>query len=129
MDHHGVINRAILIHGAWKTRFGATIAASRSDLSVAVVAADNGCEFGKWFYSLPTDSQTTEQARKVQELHAAFHAAAARLLATTANEPSTEAQASRQRYLSLSDQLILALREWEAVLAKEYSQALCVSKK
>lgn len=128
MDHRGVINRAILIHGAWKERFGAVIATDRTDLNIAVVAADNGCEFGKWFYSLPTDSQTTEQARKVQELHAAFHAAAARLLATTANEPSTEAQESRQRYLALSDQLILALRAWEAMLAREYSQTLCGSK-
>ena len=123
MNYHNAIDRAILAHSAWVQRYGNAIAADRSDFSLARVAADNSCEFGQWFYGLPTDLQMTEQGAKVQKLHAAFHAEAARIQEMAINGQSTgatQALDSRRQYLSLSDQLIVALREWEAMLTREH---------
>ena len=121
MDYHKVIDRAILAHSGWKERYGDASAPAGSALSVAQVAADNSCEFGQWFYGLPTDFQVSEQGAKVQKLHAAFHAEAANILTmATSKQSTTTALDSRRHYLSLSNQLIAALREWETTLTREH---------
>ena len=77
-----IFTKAIAAHSSWKARLRAAINNGKSDVSPSQVKVDNQCEFGKWLYGTelsPAEKQT-ENYRAVKQLHAQFHAEAAKVL-------------------------------------------------
>ncbi len=113
------INKAIAAHGVWKVRLHDAIASGTSDYRPETVALDNVCEFGKWFYAIPTSARPTEFWEKVQKLHEQFHKEAGRILDLALNGNRDEALALitdlRGEYVSTSIELTNTLYEWKKV--------------
>ena len=75
------IQKAIGAHSLWKGRLHRAIETGKSEFTVADVAVDNKCEFGKWLYSVaPGSGQSNGHRESVKRLHAAFHKEVANVL-------------------------------------------------
>jgi hypothetical protein len=48
------IDQAIVAHGLWKQRLLSAVTQSANVFQLAQVQVNNGCDFGKWFYGLPS---------------------------------------------------------------------------
>ena len=119
-DYSDQINKALLAHGAWKQRLQSAVAAGASEFVVVHVETDNRCDFGKWFYGLPTGLRATNTAGKIQALHAEFHKEAARILDLALKGKKDQAQQALgpgEKFSLSSGQLALALKQWEKALA------------
>lgn len=110
------IKVALAAHTEWRTRLIDAINKGTSDFDVDLIKVDNLCYFGKWFYSLSQSEQNTDEARKVKELHAAFHKAAAQTLSLALLGKKMDAKRSIEiggAYSQASGRLIFALDEWK----------------
>lgn len=119
-DYSDQINKALLAHGAWKQRLQSVVDVGTSEFSVSQVQVDNHCDFGKWFYGLPTGLRSTDHAGKIQTLHAEFHKEAARILDLALQGKKDQVQKALgqgEKYSLASGQLALALKQWERALA------------
>ena len=119
-DYREQIDKALLAHGAWKQQLNAAIGTSASQFTVAQLRADNLCEFGKWFHSLPPDVQSAQIPASIKKLHAEFHLEASKILDLALKgrkDQALEALGQGQAYNKLSGQLMLAMRQWENTLA------------
>jgi methyl-accepting chemotaxis protein len=118
MDAHE-INKAIAAHGMWKVRLHDAIEKGTSDYQPKVVALDNACEFGKWFYSIPAADRPADFWPKVQLLHARFHQEAGRILQLALDGKKEEALGFmtdlRGVFVSTSIELTGTLAEWKKV--------------
>lgn len=77
-----IFTKAIAAHSSWKARLRSAIGGGTSEFSPSQVKLDNACEFGKWLYGAelsPAEKQS-EHYRTVKQVHAQFHAEAARVL-------------------------------------------------
>ncbi len=116
MSHEPDIDKAIAAHDAWKRRLLSAVSSGSSEFSPDLVRLESRCDFGKWFFGLPAEIRDTEQARKIRQLHAAFHAEAARILSLALEGRRDEAMrslSSESQYASLSRQLALVLGDWK----------------
>lgn len=111
------VTRAIGAHGTWKRRLSDAIESGRSEFSVAKLSVDSACDFGKWFYALPAAERLTDDARKVQQLHAAFHREAGTVLASalTGNKADAAKRLSvSSPFAKVSADLTGAMMQWRA---------------
>ena len=121
MGYSEDIDKAIAAHSLWKLRLHSAVTKGASVFRLAQVQVDNGCDFGRWFYGLPEALQETEPGKTIQNLHAAFHTEAARILQMALNEHVAEAEqalAPGSLYAQLSEQLTAALAQWKATIGK-----------
>ena len=119
MSYSEDIDNALMAHGEWKKRLGAAIESGSSEFTVSQVQVDNGCAFGKWFYGLPSDLRESDQGKKIQRLHAAFHAEAARILDLALKgriREATKAIESGSQFVSISGQLAITLTQWKKTI-------------
>lgn len=111
------ITRAIGAHGTWKRRLLDAIDSGRSEFTVAKVSTDNACDFGRWFYGLPATERATDDARKVQQLHASFHHEAGTVLAAALAGNKSEAAkrlAVSSQFAKVSGDLTGAMMQWRS---------------
>jgi hypothetical protein len=110
------IDAALSAHAQWRNRLNEAIEKGTSEFQVDTVKVDNACQFGKWLYGLPPSDQNSEEAKKIKELHAAFHKVAAETLSMALSGKKEEANKSMQlggNYNRASGKLVLALTDWK----------------
>jgi methyl-accepting chemotaxis protein len=115
----GEITKAIAAHGMWKTRLMDAIDTGKSEFSADVAGLDDRCDFGKWLYGLTTADRSEEHWKKIQQLHAAFHKEASRVLALAVAGRGQEAKAelaAGSTFSTASAQLTVALMDWKKKL-------------
>jgi hypothetical protein len=120
MGYSAEIDNALAAHGQWKQRLAAAIQNGSSEFVPAQVQLDNGCAFGKWFYSLPDPVKNSPQGQEVQKLHAAFHKEAARILDLAIKgqkEAASQAIAPGSVYINISGQLMMAMMRWKVSIS------------
>lgn len=116
MSSSDEITKAMSAHAKWKYRLEDAIASSKSDISVEQAASDNRCDFGKWFYSLPVSVRESPEGKRIQKLHAAFHAETARILGLAlrgAKDEATKAMSLGSSFKTYTGELTLALTDWK----------------
>ena len=74
------IKNAIAAHAMWKIRLQDAIASGASDVDHARASDCHACEFGRWFATVSPLERNSPHGRTVAEMHAKFHAEAARVL-------------------------------------------------
>jgi hypothetical protein len=119
MGYSEDIQNALIAHGQWKQQLASAITNGKSEFSVATVQADNACAFGKWFYALPSRLRESEQAKKIQRLHASFHSEAGRILSLALNgrrDEGAKAIGPGSQYTAISGQLAIAMTQWQKEL-------------
>jgi methionyl-tRNA formyltransferase len=110
------IKKAIGAHGLWKSRLNQAIATGNSEFSVSAVTVDNGCDFGKWLYSLNGAEATSTEYLKVKTLHAEFHRSAAEVLKLAIEghpEQAQSAMASNSPFAKVSAELTTTMMRWK----------------
>jgi methyl-accepting chemotaxis protein len=116
MQDLAIFDRAIAAHAKWKYRLFRAIDTGTSEWTVAQVRLDTRCDFGAWLTSLPLSERLSERWKKVQSLHAEFHAAASEVLELALagrKEEATAAIALGSRFATISAELTLALTDWK----------------
>jgi hypothetical protein len=82
MDEKTQIDDAIHAHTQWFIKLRVAIDRGSSEFNPDVVKTDNNCIFGKWLYGdFPASKKGTVLYSEIKDLHAKFHAEAARILA------------------------------------------------
>ena len=110
------ITKAVIAHGKWKTRLRDAARSGRSEFTPEKVKVDNGCDFGKWFYSLPPEKISTAQASKIREMHASFHKDAGHILTLSLQgqkAAATKAMEPGSHFNNVSAEIVAALAEWK----------------
>ncbi|HEX9137318.1 MAG TPA: CZB domain-containing protein [Nitrospirota bacterium] len=76
------IKNAVGSHGKWKGRLKKAIETGKIDARLSTIKADTECDFGKWLYGLTAEEKEEHlnNYQKVQQLHAAFHEEASRVV-------------------------------------------------
>jgi methyl-accepting chemotaxis protein len=109
------IKKAVGAHGMWKARLRTAIDSGKSDIDVTKAGRDDQCEFGKWLYG-PTLAQSHDcgDYRDVKDLHAKFHAAAAKTLelALSGRKAEAEKMVGSGEFATCSAQLTAAMMRW-----------------
>lgn len=116
MVDQAMITKAIGAHGMWKERLKKAIATGQSEFQVAGVQVDNGCEFGKWLYSLPGSDRMSPGGKAVVDLHAKFHKEAARVLGMALAGQKAEADKAigfGSDFAKISGDLTKAMMMWQ----------------
>lgn len=106
------IDKAMAAHNLWKARFKEAIQNKKIDFSADFVRSDRNCDFGKWLYSINNGS---ENYRKVKELHAEFHKAAAKVIEYINQGKIDEAEKMLSvsgDFSQASSRLTKAMMEW-----------------
>jgi hypothetical protein len=111
------IQKAIAAHANWKVRLRTAFNAGKFDVTPAVVALDDQCEFGKWLRGpdFSASEKQSEDYRKVVDLHARFHQEAARIVELATSGRSKEAEAAmglESGYSRASSALTRELIKW-----------------
>ena len=122
MGYSDEIDTAIAAHNAWKERLYSAVTRGASVFRLAQVELDQSCDFGHWFYCLPATLRETGEGQTIQQLHAAFHVEAARVLKLALDKQvaeATQALAPGSRYAEISAQLTSALVQWKTALGNE----------
>jgi Chemoreceptor zinc-binding domain len=116
MVSKGAIDAGLSSHAQWKSRLLDAISRGTSDFEVNAVRRDDECQFGKWFHSLPTETQETDVWREIHALHASFHETAAEILRLAVQGDRAGALkklAYGETYGRISGKLVLALNKWK----------------
>jgi hypothetical protein len=114
------INKAIGAHGMWKQRLRQAIDAGQSEFTVERVRPDNQCDFGKWLHGLPPTDKSSAHWKSVQDLHARFHAEAARVLEHALKghkEKADDGLSPDSSFAKVSLELTAAMMKWKGSLA------------
>lgn len=117
-----MIQKAIAAHASWKARLRTAVDTGKFDVSIAVIKADNQCEFGKWLYGsdFTAAEKQTQNYRAARELHARFHQEAAKVveLATSGHKDEADAAMSLGgSYTKASSALTQELVQWRLSLS------------
>jgi hypothetical protein len=108
------VRRAIAAHGLWKARLKDAVQAGRSDYRASEVALPDRCDFGRWLAAQPPTARGEAWVR-IEELHAAFHQAAAAVLARLEAGDHAGAEqmlAHGEHYAMASSRLTMAMLAW-----------------
>ena len=117
-----LIEHALVTHLTWKVRLQEAIEAGHCPWPVADVRSDRACDLGRWLLDVPAADRASRHWRRIRRLHAAFHAAAAEVLALALAGHRREAEAALgpgSRYARASAALVRALLAWKDVLNPE----------
>lgn len=112
------IGKAIAAHGEWKAWLLGAIIQEKLDVPVGTIIMDNQCAFGKWLYgaSISPAIRDSVSYKKVKELHAEFHKAAAHVAELAVAGKKKEAgklMLIEGEYNLVSSRLIMAMIEWK----------------
>lgn len=69
------LTQVIISHARWRQRF-ADFLEGRGQLDLAIVEADNQCEYGRWLYGEGRQYKDFPEYAGVVEMHRRFHAVA-----------------------------------------------------
>ncbi|MBR9652522.1 CZB domain-containing protein [Thalassovita aquimarina] len=110
---------ALQEHGAWKKRLRDVAVRRETDLPVADIRSPACCRFGEWLNALPPILRISRDARKVERLHAAFHACAGDIAEQISKGEFNKAFAalSGEEYNALSADLSRAISRWQLAAA------------
>ena len=115
------IEGAIALHSEWADRLRRAVASQSLGESwefvLARVRADDQCSFGTWLFgpNLAPSMRQTASFRRVRDLHADFHGAAAEVVMLAATGNAAQAvEALDGDYAERAGKLIGALRDWQA---------------
>ncbi|MGE5798175.1 MAG: CZB domain-containing protein [Ignavibacteria bacterium] len=114
------IDNALAAHVQWKKRLQEVLITGKSEFQVNIVKKDDQCQFGQWLQSLSDQEKNFEEYKKIKELHAEFHNAAAEILDLALKGKTEEAQKKLEfggGYGQISGRLVLALQAWRNKLA------------
>lgn len=111
------IKKAIAAHGMWKARLQGAMDTGKLEIPVSTIRVDNQCDFGKWLYGTTIDPQlkNSEYYKKVKELHASFHHAAAKVAEYILSGKKSEAEKMMDMqgaYTTASENLTKNMMEW-----------------
>jgi hypothetical protein len=115
-----VIDNALAAHVQWKKRLQEVLITGKSEYQVNVVKKDDKCQFGEWLINLSDQEKNLADYKKIKELHAEFHNAAAEILDLALKGKKEEAQKKLEfggGYGQISGRLVLALQAWRNKLA------------
>lgn len=112
------IQAAIGSHGLWKGRLHTAIETGSSKFTVASVAQDSECAFGKFLYS-NTDPAVRNSVhwRTCLDLRSRFHQSAARVLQLAMNgnkEAAKKEMEAQSEFIKLSRTLTAEMLKWQA---------------
>ena len=110
------IDNAIGAHGMWKARLYQAIHTGKSEFQPEKVKVDNLCDFGKWFYTLLPTERSSPKGKTIQDLHAKFHAEAARVLDLALTGKKQEAEIAiglGSNFANLSAALTQQMMAWK----------------
>lgn len=113
MSFSDEIEDAILAHAIWKQRLQSAVQTGASEYTVMQITASSDCTFGKWLHGPSGVRTLPAEYEKIQELHAAFHREAGRVLSMALSGHKEEALSAMEpgsRYILLSGQLAATLR-------------------
>ncbi len=115
------IDKAIGSHGLWKHCIRMSIESGKSDISVETAALTDACDFGKWLSgsSLSAQDKASAHYKKVNELHARFHKAAAAVIKCALSGEKTKAEkmvAGNGAFAFISAELTAAMLAWRKSL-------------
>jgi hypothetical protein len=109
---------AVGAHGLWKVRLRAAIDKGTGTFTVATVAADHECDFGKFlFTTVAPEVRNSPHWRKCRDLHARFHREASSVLQLALagkKEAAEQAMDSESEFARLSRSLIAAMLKWRS---------------
>jgi methyl-accepting chemotaxis protein len=115
MDDTQKIEDAIAAHTRWFARLRDAISDGESDFSPETVRRDDRCEFGRWLYhQFPEGHKDTPVFATIKELHARFHAEAAKTLHCALSGQKEEALSMMQAgriFKDLSVELVYSMEQ------------------
>ncbi|NQT37294.1 MAG: CZB domain-containing protein [Planctomycetes bacterium] len=109
-------DRGIAAHARWKYRLFDAINTGKSEWTVQDIRSHETCEFGKWLASLSPAESSSAQCKKVVDLHAEFHKAAAEVLEIALSGRKQEGEAAislGSRFSLVSSDLTMAMSAWK----------------
>ena len=112
------LDRGIAAHARWKYRLFDAVNTGKSEWTVQGIRSYETCEFGRWLASLPPAESSSEHCKKVAELHAEFHKAAAEVLEIALSGRKAEGEAAislGSRFSLVSSELTMAVSAWKEV--------------
>ncbi len=116
---------ALAAHAKWKTNLRNAVDQGTSEFSVATVARDDHCAFGKWLYG-PAAAELSGSARYTacKQAHAQFHTCAAEVLGLAVAGQRDEAEAKlsvtgefSRRSAAVSSEILAWLKEQNSAAA------------
>ncbi|MBK8248883.1 MAG: CZB domain-containing protein [Gemmatimonadetes bacterium] len=115
------IEAALDAHARWKVRLKDAIRTKSADLDPSEVRKDDRCDFGKWLHGsgIPSSVKSSPQYQAAVRLHAAFHTAAADVVAKVKAGQSQAAEDSMKvggSFSRASADLSAALSGWQGSL-------------
>ena len=115
------LQRAIGVHLLWKARLKAALEAGLSLPAAESLRRSDQCEFGRWLCTCADSSgPRSEQHRIVDQLHAAFHQAAAQVVDLDLGGDAAGAASSvgtGGAFHEASSRLLQAMKAWHESLA------------
>ncbi|TCP40435.1 CZB domain-containing protein [Rhodovulum marinum] len=110
------IDAALKKHMAWKSALLSALHSGTSEMSPYEAACDHACDFGRWFHGpdIPDAVRILPIYRRVAQLHAEFHANAAKVLLHATGGRKTEArEVLNGPFEAASAALMRALQDWK----------------
>ncbi len=115
------LQRAIGIHLLWRTRLKVALESGLAHPAAESLRRKDQCEFGKWLRAQVTSSGgSSGHLQTVDQLHEAFHQAAAEVVEQGLGDETTAASSRGcpgGAFLETSEQLILAMKAWHESLS------------
>jgi hypothetical protein len=117
MSDPSEINKAIKAHSVWKVRLKDAVDTGTSEFTPSKVRDSHMCDFGKWLDTLPPAEKAQDDYKRIDALHAKFHAEAANVLQMAIGGQREKAHVAitdiKSDFVYVSAQLINALSEWK----------------
>src|SRR5580765_1349455 len=111
------IQEAIGAHGLWKGRLHTAIETGSCKFTVASVAQDSQCAFGKFLYSNADPAiRNSAHWRTCMDLHSKFHQSAARVLQLAVSgkkEAAKKEMDPQSEFSKLSRTLTAEMMKWQ----------------
>jgi hypothetical protein len=116
------LRTALATHAAWKDRIhqAITTGALPPGLDVATTARADACDFGRWLAAGEGAKIDPARSRRISDLHAAFHRAAAEVFEAVPRDRDRALELSRSpdSYGGAAPQLMEALMDWLEALGE-----------
>lgn len=110
------IDKAIGVHGAWKTRLKTAINAGQVEFDIARARVDYNCDFGKWLNNLSPKMKSSELYLEIKKLHADFHIEVANILTLITKGQKAEAEKAMgvlSDFATISASLTMKMMAWK----------------
>lgn len=116
------INRAILAHYDWKSRFIQFIKAGGTNVLGGCSGVHHDCELGYWLENIRLKMLTSLLYRKISVVHREFHNEAAWVMALAQDgqlESAIDFMAEGKIFSGISAELVYLLSRWKKEISNE----------